>query len=101
MDCLPQDDLCNLQRDYAAYVREIGQDEQIDRTFVFLGYFNGRAYTYYQVNGKSVIMIVNATPDLKPKTGKIGKFEIPDLSPVDFLESDGAAVSTKGDDNHG
>lgn len=94
MDCAPND-FCHEKR-----VQEYRADEQIDRSMVVLGVFNGRAYTYYEQGGKSVIMIVNSTPDLKPVNGKIGKFEVPDAVPADFIEYDGAE-DTEGDNDNG
>lgn len=100
MGCVPNDDLCHLQLDYSAYIRQIERDEQIDRSLFVLGVFNGRAYTYYEADGKTFIMVVNSTNDLKPKTSKIGKFHLPDAASPDFMESNGVTES-KGDSNHG
>ena len=91
MDCHHNDDLCHLKQDYAEYVADAERDEQVDRNMVVLGIFNGRAYAYSEVNGKSVIAIMPAKPD------KIGKFDLPDDVKSDYIESGGAmTVGTPG-----
>ncbi len=57
MDCQPQDDSCTLQRAYDSYMQEIREDDQIDRTMISLGNFNGKAYTFYKVGKKTIILI--------------------------------------------
>jgi len=100
MDCTAYDDLCHLQRDYAAYVADAERDEQIDRTTFLLGIFNGRAYTYTEFDGKLVIMIAPANPDGSRKVDRIGKFEVPDAMQPEIWESEDPIVKS-GDVNHG
>jgi len=92
-DCTTYDDLCHLQREYAAEMRAIQTDQDIEGKTVLLGIFNGRVYTYSEIDGRTVISIMNAKPD------KLGKFELPDAIPPDFLEVEGT-VDT-GDKDHG
>lgn len=76
-DCTVHDTLCELQRDVAAYVAEAVRDDQIDRTMVMLGIFNGREYIYSEVDGKSTIMIVTVPKSARDPIGEI---------PPDFLD---------------
>lgn len=80
MNCALTDDLCNLQRDYANYVAGIVRDQKSAGSTFLLGAFNGRVYTYGEVGGYTLITIQRIEPD------KIGKFELPDTIPPDFLE---------------
>ncbi len=75
-------------------------DDQVDKSLFVLGIFNGRAYTYSEIDGKTVIMAVAVNPDLSQKTTRIGKFELPDRAPSDVITSDGT-VGSIGDGDHG
>lgn len=93
MDCLPQDDVCHLQRAHDSYIQEIVEYDQAKRSAIPLGNFNGKAYTFCQVGGKSVIVVAPAKPD------KIGKFELPIRSDQDQLleEAEGKDETNEGD----
>ncbi len=99
-DCTDYDALCVLQADMDRYVEERTVDEQIERGMFVLGTFNGRVYTYSEIDGRTVIMAVDVNPDGSQKANKIGKFEMPDEIPVSYLESDGTVDDTGGV-NHG
>lgn len=59
MDCLPIDDICQLQQDYAAYVAIVSDADRTNDHSFSLGIFNGREYTYTWIDGSPVILIEN------------------------------------------
>ncbi len=93
MDCTAYDDLCHLQHDYAAYVAELRQDEEIDRNTFRLGIFNGRAYAYTEFDGRTTIIVADVNPDGSERFDKIGKFQLPEAIPPDYLVEEMGAVS--------
>lgn len=82
MNCDLADGLCNLKADFAEYVADVTRDTRLKDGSFLLGNFNGRVYTYLEIDGHTVIGIQSET------IKAIGKFELPDAMPPDFLGSD-------------
>lgn len=72
MDCLPSEDLCQIENAMTTMLVKAASDYRVDMDTILIGTFNNRDYYHGWINGKSVIVIQDSDAE---------SYELPDFLP--------------------